>query len=113
MRAGLRTTRGSFWRYCWGCGEKRSGYQCSVPAGEVRVVGIARRWQGGVSTKVGYVQLGVPRYGCPRVSLARLLSPAVGGHYLEHHIHSTSAAVGMTDEDGHTSDTAPNASGQL
>ena len=95
-------------------GIRREGVGVSVQwaggRGEGR--GYCRRWQGGVSTKVGYVPLGVPRYGCPRVS-ARLLSPAVGGHYLERHIHSTSAAVGMTDEDSHTSDTAPNASRQL
>jgi hypothetical protein len=76
-----------------GCGGKGSGYQCRVPAGEVRVVGIAGAGSAVSSTKVGYPWTCSWGFGLLGVVTRRF----VGGRYLEHHIHSTSAAVGMTD----------------
>lgn len=95
MRAGLRTTRGSFWRCCGGCGEKGSGYQCSVPAEEVRVVGIAGAGRAVSSTKVGCCTCSWGLLGTGAASDQPFLPCR---RCLEHHIHSTSAAsVGMTD----------------
>ena len=113
MRAGLRTTRGSFWRCCCGCGEKGTGYLYRLPAGEVRVVGIAGAGRAVSSTKVGYEQLGVVSLARPSV-VQQVTSRLSRWRTLSGTSHSLTVCClrwyhRSTQEGSHTSDTASNA----